>query len=223
MVGAGRAATTAPLAVCDPPLWLSALPVRPATVPDAAVVACDAGGILADRADHHRLVTRCDVEAIADSAAFEAGLAEARLFGSARAGGGRHAVYQLPVGADDLVVGIEVAHPVRRIGPFAVAGLGRDIMVRVVRRDPVPIEIERLVEARRAIAVWRLAVEEAGIATREHADHDLLREGAIEDERAAGIAAGGDAFAGQRIVAPRVEIERTRLGVPRRGSSKSIQ
>ena len=73
----------------------------------------------------------------------------------------RHAVDQLTV-LDRHVIGIEVRHPMRWIGPVAVARLGADIVIIVVRRDPVPEQIQRLIERGGAVAARRLRRDRSG-------------------------------------------------------------
>ena len=166
----------------------------------------------ADRLGFDRFGAVSDVIAVADAAALETGGAErAAGIDIGAAGRGGNAVDQVAVGIEHHVGGIEVRHPVRRIGPVAVTGLGAHVVVGVVLRDPVPIEIERLVKRGGAVAVRRLAVEEAGVAARQHADDDLHVVGLVEDQRTAGIAAGGDTFVGESVIAPGVEVVRAGL------------
>ena len=92
------------------------------------------------------------------------------------------------------------------VAPFAVAGLGGGIAIGIVFGDPVPEEIERLVEGRAAIGTGGL-FEEIAAAARQDADHRLFVESLVQDQRTARIATGGGAFIGQGVILEQVEVE----------------
>ena len=125
-------------------------------------------GIVASRPDRVGVAdnrARGNVIAIRAAWRLETGLTKAGRIGVAGAGAGWNAVDQLSID-DDLIAGIKIGHPVGRIGPVSVAGNRADIVERVVLRDPIPIEVQRLIERGGAIRVGRLAVVKAGIAAR---------------------------------------------------------
>ncbi|MEJ0042849.1 MAG: hypothetical protein WDM81_11870 [Rhizomicrobium sp.] len=92
------------------------------------------------------------------------------------------------------------------VGPAMVAGCARDVFVRTVGDDPVPIKIKRLIERRRAIGRAGLRVEEA-VAAREHRRDGRRGELVVDDQRAAGIAGRGDALLLVGGVVEDVEVE----------------
>ncbi|MCY1172595.1 hypothetical protein D9M73_127320 [compost metagenome] len=132
--------------------------------------------------------------------------------------GGGHAVDQRAVD-DDVIGGIEVGHPMRRVSPIAVARKRADITIWVRRGDIIPIQIKRLVEGAGAVAARGLRAEIARPA-REHRDHQLLGIGAVEDQRTTRIARAGDSFSRQGIILEDIEVETVGAAVRRTAAVK---
>ena len=121
----------------------------------------------------------------------------------------RQAVHQLPIGSDDGIAWIHVLDPMRRIEPVAVAALGRDIVVRVVGDDLLPIRIQGRINRELAIGAKPLV---EGPAAGQNAGHDRnvvavgVGELLIDDQRTAGIATGSYALMRKSAAAKAVEI-----------------